>query len=238
MTGLVAWLDRRFYPEHGRNWDDQLFRTHILSRLKPSMTVLDVGAGAGIVGAMNFRGQVARICGVDLDPRVVDNPFLDEGRQADAGRIPYPDASFDVAFADNVMEHLDAPTEVLSEVFRVLKPGGILLFKTPNRTHYVPTIARMTPLRFHQFVNKQRGRAESDTFPTVYLGNTARDVRRLAKETGFDVVKIDRIEGRPEYLRVTAVTYVLGAIYERIVNSTDLLSCFRILLVAELQRPA
>lgn len=185
---------------------------------------------------MNFRGQVARICGVDLDPRVVDNPFLDEGRLANAGRIPYDDASFDVAFADNVMEHLENPAEVLSEILRVLKPGGVLLFKTPNKTHYVPTIARLTPHRFHQFVNKLRGRAETDTFPTLYRGNTVKDVRRLAEDTGFDVVKIDRIEGRPEYLRMTAVTYMLGAIYERIVNSSNLFSRFRVLLVAELRK--
>ena len=31
---------------------------------------------------MNFRGLAARVCGVDLDPRVVDNPMLDEGKIA------------------------------------------------------------------------------------------------------------------------------------------------------------
>ena len=55
---------------------------------------------------MNFRGLAARVCGVDLDPRVVDNPMLDEGKIADAGGIPYPDAAFDLVFADNVLEHL------------------------------------------------------------------------------------------------------------------------------------
>lgn len=62
--------------------------------------LLDVGAGAGIVQAMNFRRLAGRLCGVDLDPRVSDNPFLDEGRVSDAGEIPYPSASFDVMFAD------------------------------------------------------------------------------------------------------------------------------------------
>lgn len=238
MTGLVAWLDHRLYPDHGRNWDDQLFRTRILSWLKPDMTVLDVGAGAGIVGAMNFRGQVARICGVDLDPRVVDNPFLDEGRLADAGRIPCDDASFDIAFADNVMEHLENPAEVLARNSPCVETRRRVVIQDPeqnplcahNRSPYAAPVSSV--------VNKRRGRAETDTFPTLYRGNTARDVRRLAKETGFDIVKIDRIEGCPEYLRMTAVTYLLGAIYERIVNSSNLFSRFRVLLVAELRKSA
>jgi len=33
---------------------------------------------------MNFKGVVARVCGVDLDPRVKNNPYLDEGRMTDA----------------------------------------------------------------------------------------------------------------------------------------------------------
>ena len=96
------------------------------------------------------------------------NPFLDEGRVSDASEIPYDSHQFDIVFSDNVLEHLEQPLDVFSEVARVLKPGGIFLFKTPNKWHYMPTIARLTPHRFHQFVNKIRGRAEADTFPTRY----------------------------------------------------------------------
>jgi SAM-dependent methyltransferase len=81
---------------------------------------------------MNFRGLAARVCGVDLDPRVVDNPALDEGRVANADRIPYENERFDVVFSDNVLEHLDEPLSVFREVARVLKPGGRFLFKTPK----------------------------------------------------------------------------------------------------------
>ncbi len=236
MSGLTSWLDRRLYPHHARNWDDQLFRERIVSYLRPSSTVLDVGAGAGIVPEMNFRGQVARMCGVDLDPRVLANPMLDEGRTADAGRIPYDDNTFDVAFADNVMEHLANPLEVVREINRVLKPGGVLLFKTPNKSHYMPTIARFTPHSFHRFINKLRGRAEVDTFPTLYRANTASTVTQLAAQAGFRVERISRIEGRPEYMRITPITYFFGFLYERIVNTTDLLAMFRILLIAELRK--
>jgi len=238
MTTLVEKLDRALYSgyaRYARNWDDQLFRERILQHLTPAAVILDLGAGAGIVQQMDFRGHAARIYGVDLDPRVVDNPMLDEGKVADAGGIPYPDNTFDVVFADNVLEHLPDPLAVFREVARVLK-RGVFLFKTPNKTHYMPTIARLTPHRFHQFVNRMRGRAEADTFPTRYCANTYSAVQRLAAASGFTVERLDRIEGRPEYLRMTWPTYLLGAAYERLVNSWDGLAMFRVLLVGALRK--
>ncbi len=183
-----------------------------------------------------FKGLADKVCGVDLDPRVEANPMLDEGRVADAGGIPYPDQVFDVVFADNVVEHLADPLGVFREVHRVLKPGGVFLFKTPNKTHYMPTIARLTPHRFHQFINRLRGRAEADTFPTLYRANTAADVKRIGTEAGFEVMSVSSIEGRPEYLRMTWPTYLLGAAYERVVNASECLAMFRILLIAELRK--
>lgn len=235
--GMIAWIDRNFYPEFEGNWDDALFRNRILRRLTPDAQVLDIGAGAGIVGAMNFRGIAGRVCGIDLDPRVEENLYLDEGRTADAVAIPYLDGTFDLVFADNVMEHLADPIAVFTEVARVLKPGGRFLFKTPNRTHYVPLIAGWTPHFFHQWYNKRRGRDALDTFPTHYLVNSARQVNAVARKCGLGVEHMSLIEGRPEYLRLHLLTYIVGLIYERIVNSLSLFENFRVLLIVELQKP-
>lgn len=87
---------------------------------------------------MNFLGHAARICGVDLDPRVVDNPMLDEGKIADAGGIPYPDATFDVVFADNVLEHLPDPLAVFRELARVLKRGEYSCSRRPTKPTTCP----------------------------------------------------------------------------------------------------
>lgn len=236
MERVTKWIDNNWYPTFARNWDDLLFRERILDRIKPDSIILDLGAGAGIVSQMNFKGLAGKVCGVDLDPRVEHNPMLDEGRVSDAGEIPYDDGQFDVVFSDNVLEHLDAPLAVYREVARVLKPGGVFLFKTPNKWHYMPTIARLTPHGFHQFVNRLRGRSEVDTFPTRYRTNTKGDVVRLAAESVLVVESIERIEGRPEYLRMIWPTYLLGTLYERLVNSTESLQPFRILLVGTLRK--
>lgn len=125
MTSFTEKLDQALCPGFGRNWDDQLFRERILQHSTPTTVVLNVSAGAGIVQQMSFWELAARVCGVDLDPRVVDNPLLDEGKVADANGIPYPDATFDVVFADNVLEHLPDPLAVFREIARVLKQEGI-----------------------------------------------------------------------------------------------------------------
>lgn len=236
MATQAGRLDRKLFPGYGANWDDELFRERVLAELRPESELLDLGAGAGHVKQMNFRGRARRVCGVDPDERVRENPYLDEARVGFGEAIPYADGLFDVVVADNVLEHLERPEATFREVARVLKPGGRFLAKTPNKWHYVPLIARWTPLWFHQMVNKMRGRHESHTFETHYKANSGGDVRRLAEESGFRVVSIEHIEGRPEYLRFHAVPYLVGWCYCRIVNSLEMFRHLRVLLVIRLEK--
>lgn len=237
MSSLVSKIDQALYPAFQRNWDDTLFRERILAHITQAASVLDLGAGAGILPQMNFRGLAREVCGVDLDPRVTQNPMLDEGRLADANSIPYEDERFDLVFSDNVLEHLDQPLLVFKEVARVLKPGGVYLVKTPNKWHYVPTIARLTPHAFHAYIAGLRGRSGDDTFPTRYKANCRADVQKLAEQSGLTVERIELIEGRPEYLRLSWPTYLAGAAYERAVNASDALAGLRVLLVGTLRKP-
>ena len=100
----------------------------------------------------------------------------------------------------------------------------------------MPLIARLTPLWFHQFINKIRGRAVEDTFPTLYKVNSLKQIAHYAQLTGFEIKFIHFIEGRPEYLRFSIPTYLVGLLYERLVNSSKILAGFRILTIACLQK--
>ena len=233
----VSWLDRRLYPAFSDHWDDALFRAKVLDHLDPSATLLDLGAGSGIVPHMDFKHRAGLVCGLDLDPRVSANPLLHEGRVGDAERIPWPDDTFDVVVCNNVLEHLSRPAAVFREVRRCLKPGGTFLAKTPNSLHYVPLLAHCTPYAFHKWFNQKRGRASEDTFPTLYRANSSRSIHRHARSSGLTVDGIDHVEGRPEYLRFSAPSYLAGFVYERVVNRTRLLSRFRVILIAVMRKP-
>ena len=236
MGSYTERIDHALYPHFHKNWGDSVLRARILRRIRPTSYVLEIGAGAGIVSQMNFRGLAARVYGVDLDRRVRMNPYLDEAQVADATELPYPDSEFDVVFADNVLEHLAEPLQVFREVRRMLRPGGCFLFKTPNCWHYVAVAARLTPYSFHRFFDSLRGRAADDTFQTLYRANTARDIGYLASQAGFDVELLEYIEGRPEHLRPWWPTYLLGAAYERCINMTERLAFLRAVLIGELRK--
>lgn len=235
---LTDWLDNTFYPDHARNWDDQIFREHILDHLKPEHSVLDMGAGAGIVASMNFRGLAKSVVGIDLDPRVEENEFLDSAVVGDVTKTPFEDASFDVIICDNVMEHIEFPVAFLAEVSRLLKPGGIFLGKTPNKFHYMPLTASCTPLWFHRFFNRMRGRAEEDTFPTFYRLNAPNAVANHAHSNDLGLEAVKLVEGRPEYLRIFPPFYLVGIIYERLVNRFKILKRFSILLMVTIKKTA
>jgi SAM-dependent methyltransferase len=174
------------------------------------------------------------VVGVDLDPRVMQNPLLDEGVVADITDLPFADNSFDLAFSIFVLEHLPDPAKMVRELRRVLRPGGLFLAITPNRYHYVAMISALTPVSFHKWFNKRRGRAEDDTFPTCYRLNSRRDVRQ-ALVPQFQIEELTMIEVQPNYLTFSTPTFLLGAAYERLVNSTSWLAGFRVNIIMALR---
>lgn len=239
VSKITRWMDETFYPEFQNNWDDIRFRELLLTRIKPEYSCLDYGAGRGNVSYMNFREFATFVAGIDPASEVFENPFLHEAKvlPLPSGKIPYDDNSFDFIFSDNVMEHVQDPVTVFEEIRRVLKPGGTFIAKTPNQRHYMPMIARTTPIWFHRFYNRLRGREGEDTFPTEYQCNSPGIVKKTAQKTGLIPVQFQMWEGRPEYLRMFTLGYIVGLIYERFVNSSEKFSSLRCVMVFELQNP-
>lgn len=59
------------------------------------------------------------------------NPKTPDTQKIDITKVPYPDGTFDVVVCNHVLEHLPSDAEALSEISRVLKPGGIAIVQTP-----------------------------------------------------------------------------------------------------------
>lgn len=238
MKSVQNWLDRKLYPNHGDHWDNKHFGLVLREYMRPEFRVLDYGAGRGHTVDLNVREEVAFVAGVDPDRSVLRNPFLDEAKilPLPGGAIPYADDTFDLVFSANVLEHVPEPEACFREIKRVLKPGGIFLAKTPNKYHYVPSLARITPHSFHEYVNKRRGRDHHDTFPTFYRCNTPATVKAYAVRAGLEMENVIMLEGRPEYLRVFAPAYLLGFLYERGVNVTSRLAFLRSVMIFTLRK--
>jgi SAM-dependent methyltransferase len=239
MSKITKWMDQTFYSDFNNHWDDTKFRELLLKEMKSTHRCLDYGAGRGNVKQMNFLGDVEFIAGVDPEKDVLKNPYLNEAKVITLGNnvIPYEDNSFDLVFSDNVLEHVQNPEIVFQEISRVLKSGGTFMAKTPNKWHYMPLIARITPHWFHNYYNKLRGRKTIDTFPTVYKCNSKPAVIKYAKKSGLKVSNFLFIEGRPEYLRLNALTYFIGLIYERMVNFSEIFSPLRIVMIFKIEKP-
>lgn len=93
----------------------------------PGMRVLDVGAGSGFVTEELLR-RGAEVVAVDASRAMVDEltrrfPRA-SSRVADAEALPFADASFDAVFANMCLHHVERPAVALSEMARVLRPGG------------------------------------------------------------------------------------------------------------------
>ena len=237
MSNLVTRLDQRWYADVRPHWDDELLRARVLAHISEGSIALDLGAGSGRVAAMNFKSAGRYVFGIDVDLAISANCQIDGGCVGDASRLPFRDAAFDVVYADNVLEHLDKPELVFTEVARVLKPGGRFLVKTPNAWHYVPVIARLTPHRFHQWINGRRGRHHADTFPTRYLANTVRRLGRWpqgrdSKSRASSLSKA--VRNTPGSTRRSICS---GGLYERVVNSADWGALFRVVLLGEFAKP-
>ena len=96
------------------------------------LDILDIGCGAG--NMIHHLGRYGRVKGIEVDARPV-RMAQQRGydvRQADATQeIPFPDGSFDLVTALDVIEHVDQDQHILEQAFRVLRPGGHLLVTTP-----------------------------------------------------------------------------------------------------------
>ena len=104
--------------------------------LHPGMRVLDVGCGPGSI-TLGIAKTVApgETVGIDFQPSQVAQGVAlaaAHGQQnvcfevADVYQLPFPDGSFDAAFANTVLMHLKQPLRALAEMRRVLRPGGIV----------------------------------------------------------------------------------------------------------------
>lgn len=118
---------------------ERLFR--MLGRLIPldgRQNVCVIGCGPIPQPIRILRDKGYTVCGVEPVPSFVEaaGEYLGDASlvvRGAAESIPLPTDSQELVIFDNVLEHVESPVQSLTEIFRVLKPGGITYLTTTNR---------------------------------------------------------------------------------------------------------
>ncbi|MGH2625552.1 MAG: bifunctional 2-polyprenyl-6-hydroxyphenol methylase/3-demethylubiquinol 3-O-methyltransferase UbiG [Anaerolineales bacterium] len=153
-------VDNELYERLANSWWDERGFLHALVALNPArfgymrrvlteelglqpegLSVLDVGCGGGLL-AEEFARLGCTVTGVDPSEaslaaaraHAAGEGLTIEYRRAGGEALPFPDASFDLAYCCDVLEHVNDLRRVIAETARVLKPGGIYFYDTINRT--------------------------------------------------------------------------------------------------------
>ena len=114
-------------------WQMQFLRRF----LRPSHSFLEIGAGDCAL-ALAVANMVAKVYAVDVSAKLTESitkPKNFELRVSDGCSVDVPDNTVDVAYSNQLMEHLhpDDALRQVHEVYRALKPGGVYVCVTPNR---------------------------------------------------------------------------------------------------------
>jgi 2-polyprenyl-3-methyl-5-hydroxy-6-metoxy-1,4-benzoquinol methylase len=199
MRALLQVPSRAYYeglwqrvPEGLEPSDFALRRGFLLAHVQAGERVLDVGCGEGRFAAELARAG-ARVVGIDVAEEPLRrartrHPELDLRVVAGEGPWGLDDASFDVVWAGEVIEHVADTAAWLSEVRRVLRSGGRLLLSTPAHGRLALTHMALS------------GRAFAERFDPLgeHLRFYNRDtLTRLVDEFGFEEITVRRAGGLP-----------------------------------------
>lgn len=212
-----AWREDYRAAHPGWRPATELFAARVLAALEAGARLLDLGCGRG--GLVEQLGHpVERVVGLDPDFASLRHHRLPELRRVagSSDRLPFSRASFDVVAASWLLEHLLDPAATFAEVARVLRPGGAFIFITPNARHPLATANRALGQLGRvqgRLVDRLYGRAEADTFRTVYRANTPERLAELAATVGLQLASLDMVAD-PTYLAFSRPLFRLAAMLD------------------------
>jgi SAM-dependent methyltransferase len=238
---LAERLQRRIAP--GLRYSQDLYEDTLFEHVSPEDEWLDVGCGHTLLppwraeSERRLTARPRRLVGLDYElPALKAHPSIHDRVCGSILTLPFDDGSFDLITANMVFEHLEDPVHALREIHRVLRPGGRLIFHTPNELGYTTLLARATPeLVKGKLVQLFEGRPEEDRFRTYYRANSEQKVRMLAGQAGFNVRRVRLICSAAQFVILPPLL-----IFELVLLRLLMMRPFRKLrtnLIAVLEKP-
>ena len=137
MTETVSGNEIR--PISHRSTNDKVLEL-VLPLIKPGIRLADIGAGEGFFSQLlgeHIRTRLGLqprdvITASDIFPEYFRYPAVQCEKISSDGRLPYDDASIDIACSLEVVEHVEDQFAFARELHRILKPGGLAIISTPN----------------------------------------------------------------------------------------------------------
>ncbi len=213
-----------------------IYEEALAEHVRPGTVWLDAGCGHRILPS--WREDAERLLvassklaiGCDLDvPAMRAHRTLRRVVATDLEHLPFAAETIDLITSNMVVEHLDDPAAVFSELARVLRPGGRVIIHTPNAYSYFVVASRLLPSGpfKRRLASALDGRAESDIFPTRYRANTPSRLRSLMRQAGLRQESCRMVANDAVTARVSPILAALELLYIRL----TLLSAFRLLRV-------
>jgi SAM-dependent methyltransferase len=140
----VGGISRDLIAYMTRNEADMAFKKRvetIFEWIAPTddMLILDIPCGRGFYLNMFRYVSGCRLVGAELDWDVIQKAQTNVGHlpnltlnNVNIYAMPYPDNTFDAVILSEILEHLERDVDGLKEVYRVLKPGGVVAITVPN----------------------------------------------------------------------------------------------------------
>lgn len=159
---------------------------------------LDLGCGHQLLPAwrsqaeLELVGKIPILVGLDYDwESLKKHRSIDVLVRGDISRLPFRNDNFDLVTSNMVFEHLTDPLGQLKEILRVLKPGGVLMFHTPNALGYGTFLARMIPdFVKDKLVYLLDGREANDVFKAYYKINSLTQIEKEVGKTNFSIRRV------------------------------------------------
>jgi ubiquinone/menaquinone biosynthesis C-methylase UbiE/chromosome segregation ATPase len=185
----------RFHPEmRGVIRYEHLHRYALCLDMVAGLDVLDIACGEGYGSAL-LASRAKRVTGVDLETRAIEHArrtyyhpnvrFL----AGDCVAIPAADDAFDVVVSFETLEHVDQQDQMLSEIRRVLRPGGRLVISSPNKLVYSDEVQFTNPYHVRELYYDEFLRLLERHFPCIRVHG-----QRLAAAS-FVFPLVERLRG-------------------------------------------